>query len=1792
MIVTGFELKERLNAESASEVYKAVRKEDNRSVIIKFLPVLDELHPSVVNLRNEFEILNLLSSGYFVKPIKFEKLQDGFALFMDFVPGGSLKDFISKKPMTLSDFFPISIQLAERLSEIHSKKIIHKDLKPENIIFNRDEKQIRIIDFGISTKLNKEETSWSAPNILEGSIHYVSPEQTGRMNRSVDYRSDFYSLGITYYEMLLGKLPFDGDDLLQLVHAHLAKIPTSPKEARSEIPTVLSEIVMKLLAKNAEDRYQTARGLQGDLEKAYALWKEKTDFPSFPLAQTDFSTEFKIPQKLYGRDEYIKTLLDEFKSVATNGRSRMVLIGGYSGVGKSSLVKEINKPLTESKGYFISGKFDQYNRNLPFSAIIQVFSSLVELILTESPERIEAWKSKIKKAIGANGKVVTDVIPELEIIIGKQDPVSELGPQENANRFYIVFQNFIKVFANPEHPLAVFLDDMQWADTASLELLKNLMEDVTVNHLFIILAYRDNEVDSSHPFQVLLDTLEKEGLDPYKIVLQPLALKDVRQLLSDSLYISDDKTVELAEIVHSKTGGNPFFIGELLKQLAKEDSVYFDQGSGKPGEGIWKWDIAKIRNTKISDNVVELLVNRIRKLSPKIQETLELAACIGSSFDLALLTRILETDYKTALSSLQETIAEELIVPIGESYRLAESFEETAANKDKNYQTAKTVTFRFQHDRVQQAAYEIIEEKKKKKIRLQLGRFLIEGADSKQIEDNIFDIANHMNIGSGLITESAEKLKLAQLDLIAGKKAKNSTAYKPALSYIAKARELLFLLPEASQGDDALWNAKYELCYSIFRELGETQYLTGNFDDSQKTIDTLLKYARSPIEKADACNLLIIQYSALGKFDLALPMIIKALQPLGVDIPETDHEKVTGEEIEIVNKALEEKTVDSLLDLPLIQKQEQIMAVNLLISAIPTVYNFALSLFPIVSLKMVNLFLKYGNLSDPYGYSMYAILLTSGFQQYRRGYEFAELAIKVSEKYKNPSGITKAANILANYTTPFVRHLKYSEEINHRGIQASLESGEFLHGGYCAMNDAVNVVLQSKNLELVKPKIDGLLKFTRKVKNNLAIDTVLASALVVSNLRGKTSSQLEFSIDDMSEQNYIELCNSHQSPFPVCLFKIMKARTLLSYGESESALKELEESESMLGFISGQIAVEEHAYLYSLAMAANYKLSTQEQKAKFLERIKKNQQKLKVLAENAPENFEHKFLLVEAELARLEYKNWKAAKTYEQAVQLAGKNEYYNDEALAAELASKFWFSKGSIKIGSQYIAEAYQKYGRWGAIKKQELLKAQFPEFIREKGGRDTFRTTRTIGTLSTRTASATEVYSGQTLDFQSILKSSTAISGEIKLESLLDTLMQISIENVGAEKGVMILRRDGKLFVEAEGSTTDDEIRVLQGIPIQESKNIPISVIYYVERTKEDLVLRNAFADEKFNKDPYIKERKTKSVLCSPIIKQGELIGILYLENNLSEAAFTSDRLQTISILSSQAAISIDNALLYANLESKVAERTKELAQANDDLALKNQHITDSITYSLNIQQAILPSSEVLGSALSDYFVVFRPKDIVSGDFYWFSKQEDTIYIASVDCTGHGVPGALMSMIGNTLLNQIVNEIGITDPGSILEQLHKKVRQALKQDMDQTNSRDGMDLCLLKIEGNNLYFAGAKRPIFIGKGGVLTEIKGDRFSIGGRQKEETRKFTTHSIPLEKGIRTSVYLTTDGFMDQPNPDRQKIGTKGLLNFLSGIEHLSCEEQKERLESFLLAHQNGEAQRDDITLVGVILGGR
>lgn len=1788
--INNYEIIQRLNSNPEIEIYRVFDSTLNKNIILKNISNTNEFSSAVVNLKNEFEIMKFLSdSSLMLKVYSFERHDTGYFLSMEDTEGTSLKDIIKDERITLDNFFNIALGLSELLLYIHKKKVIHKDIKPDNIILDKQFRNIRIIDFGISTRLSKEETKWSAPNVLEGSIYYISPEQTGRMNRAVDYRSDFYSLGITFYELLTGRLPFTSSDLLELVHSHLAKTPPSAHSINKEIPLALSNIIQKLMSKTAENRYQTAFGLKHDLEKCKEMYLEyrsqnkSISEIDFELGKKDISDEFIIQQKLYGRDSDITKLMNAFSSVKDTGKSEIILIAGYSGVGKSSLVKEISKPITEFRGYFLSGKYDQFNKNMPFSAIIQVFTNIVRLILTETPEEISHWKEELQTALGNNGKILTDVIPELEYIIGQQPPVVELGAQENANRFYLVFQNFIKVLSNEKHPLAIFLDDLQWADSASLSLIQNLIEDDSVSYLFLMLAYRDNEIDRTHPVQVLLEEIEKTDYKIEKILLKPLNDENVRQLLEDSLHSQSNEVSEIASLVLSKTGGNPFFINEFLKKLYRSDLIHFNYD-----KALWNWKIDEIKNVKVSENVVELLIDKISILPDSIQNILKYASCIGNIFDLSTLSQILKKSIKETADELKSAIDSEMIFPIGDTYKLVESMLESVENINSNLNTAKNILYKFQHDRVQQASYEMLDPKIKINLRLEIARILYKNIESTKKEESIFDIVNHFNIGFEMVTDPEEIHLIISLNLQSGKKAKLSTAYKPALEYLNKAYTYLI----NSMGDEKSWSLEYDLRLSISKELAEVEYLNGNFENSERIIQQILSTSKEPLIKGEALNLLIIQYCSLGKYDKALEIINLALDLLGESLPKEDTSKYFENEIKDLNLNLRNRKISDLLDEEEMTDPFKILTIKILTNSLPMAYNLKPELFPIISAKMVNIFLKNGMSAESYGMACYSIVLATGFSDYKNAYEYSLLAVKLSEKYNSQAEKAKGSNVLANYATPFVRHLKYAENINIEGLQACYDSGEFLHGSYSAMNMCLNSFYQGEPLiKVLNDKVDKLYHFAIKVKSSLSIDTIMGVKIIVSNLIGNTENKIDFDIEENSELDYYKNCENHQSMFPICLFKIMKAQVLFIFEEYELALEEIIKAKDLLPFISGQNSAAEHTFYYSLILCSLYKKQKKEKKKEFLNQIEVNQKQMKTWADNCPENFLHKYLLVEAEIARMEYKNWKAAKFYEESISEAKKNDFIHNEALANELAGKFWYNKKNMRSAKEYLNSAIKRYESWGAVRKIESLKSSYSDIIFDTSGNNDSNNSynSNINLSGTFTNSNSTTYQGgNTLDLQSIIKSSSAISGEIRLESLLHKIMNIVIENVGAERGVLLLKSKNDFFIEAEGSTKGDDLKVRTNISLKSYKDIPHSLIYYVERTKEFIVIHDAINDDKFNKDSYIKKNSIKSILCSPIIKQGELTGILYVENNLSTGVFTEDRLQVLKILSSQAAISIDNALLYSNMEQRVEERTRELKQANDELAEKNKHITDSIQYAKTIQEAILPTKSFIRAKYDDFFISFYPKDIVSGDFFWYAENEESSFIAAVDCTGHGVPGAFMSMIGSAILNQIVKELKIYEPAQILNHLNRNIRIALKQDVNEDASRDGMEICLCRIDRDRIVFSGGHRPLFMVKNGEFHTYKGDKDSIGGKQKSDDKIFTNTEIPIEKGVRTAIYLTTDGFQDQPNPDGKKIGSKGLHEVIMKYSNLDGDTQKAKFAEELKNHAGSEPQRDDITVIGIL----
>jgi predicted ATPase/GAF domain-containing protein/serine phosphatase RsbU (regulator of sigma subunit)/tRNA A-37 threonylcarbamoyl transferase component Bud32 len=1780
---SGYQIRKRMNAEgSPSQVYLASSIEDGKEVVVKYISISDPLHPAIVNLRNEFEILTYLHGHNLgIKPFEFRRLADGHALVIDYLKGQFLFDIINLKEdhqIPLPMFYDVAITLAEDLAELHRHKVMHKDIKPDNIIYFPETHRAKLIDFGISTRLSKEESGFYAPNQLEGSVQYISPEQTGRMNRSVDYRTDFYSLGVLFFELSSGQLPFKGSDLMEIIHSHIAKPPRHPIEINPKIPTSLNAIILKLLEKNAENRYQTSYGLKFDLEKSLKFFKEGKLTENFTLGERDFSEEFRIPQKLYGRSEELKQLLASFNKVGQEGTTEVVLIGGYSGVGKSSLVREVQKPITALRGYFLSGKYDQYNRSEPFSAILQVLSSLVRMILTEPPDSIARWKERIVSALGSNGKVITDILPDLIHIIGEQKTVAEMGANENANRFYAVFLDFIRVFADREHPLAIFLDDMQWADSASLQLLRTLLEDRSAGSLFIMLAYRDNETDANHPFTLLIEDIKKESGSLPSIILKPLSNVDIAQLLSDSLYTPAAQVQPLADLLSAKTGGNPFFITELLKQLIRQDLIRFDGTAGSEGHGAWIWDLAKIKEASISDNVVELLLQRMRSLPKESQDLLRTASSIGSSFDLYTLAQITNRSYSEIVKLISDTVSEELFIPMGDDYRKLDSL--TNELNDVNKATALSIRLRFQHDRVQQAGYELLSKEERPKLHLSIAKVLLSSTPKELLEEKIFDLVSHCNKAVAATNNKDDFKQFLALNQIAAKRAKSAAAYAPCLEYLKTAEQMILHI---YSNPNAVWSEDYKLARDTYLALAEAEYLNGNFEVSEKLISNILKYVKTPLEKAETYKILIVQYSLKAAYKESVDAGLEALALLGINISKGNVDEAIGKEVARIKELSEGKPTDSLIDAPLMENPEMKAAVTLLTDLMSPCWNSYPNMFPLLVFKSVNLYLEYGLNPVSYGYSCYGIILGGGFGQFKDGDDFGTLAFRIAEKFQSKSDLTKAANVLGNFTSPWVRHVKHSEEINRQGLEASLESGEFQHGSLGAMNTPVQLFFQGKHLAEFANDLSRLLLFGRKVKSILATDTVMAFDLIVNNLRGLTTSATDFSNSNFTEDKYLQTCKDHNGLYSITLYNILKAQALYIYEEPGLALELLEEANKNIVFLFGLVSNAELNFFVSLCLSALYKIKPTNERKEIIARIKANQKQMKIWAQSSPENFYHKFLLIEAEIARLEYKNWKAAKLYDQAVSEARAGEFVQMEAIISEVAGRFWLSKKNDRNVAEYYTDAYKLYEQWGATRKCSELKERYPDYIIENR-----QYTGSKNFSLTISATTTDMYSGQSLDLQSVVKSSVAISGEIQFESLLSKLMQIMMENAGAEKGVLLLKDGDGLFVEAEHSLGLGQVRTMIHEPLETYANVPRSVIYFTERTREILVLNSATKDTRFAIDKYVQENQIKSVFCVPILKQGALNGILYLENNLSEGAFTPDRLQTIGLLSSQAAISLDNALLYQSLEEKVRDRTRELAFANDELAEKNKHITESITYSLNIQQAMLPSADSLKQSFKDHFVLFLPKDIVSGDFFWHTKKDDSVLLAVADCTGHGVPGALMSMIGINSLNAIVNEKGITDPGKILEELNIHVRTVLRQAESDANSMDGMDICLIRYTGNKLEFAGAKRPLYIYGPEGYREYKGDKASIGGRQKEATRTYTTHDISYTSG-KTVAYLSTDGYTDQSNTDRIRISTKNFLMIAEENLAKPGEAQKDAFLSFLRSHMGTENQRDDITIAGIMI---
>jgi Nif-specific regulatory protein len=1488
-------------------VYRGIRQRDRLPVIIKTLISDSPSERDLAGLRREYQILQNLQVEGVVKAYGLEKYHNRLALILEDIGGEPVRSLIDAHRVDFGTFLKIASLLSQTVGDLHRHQIVHRDITPKNIIVNASEGKVRLIDFSISSRIGPENQQLGHSSVLQGTPAYMAPEQTGRMNRAVDYRADLYSLGVTFYELLTGRLPFQSSDPLELVHFHIAKAPTPPHLLDPNLPRPISEIVMRLLAKNAEDRYKSAYGLKSDLDACAAQWHTTGAIRAFALAENDFSEHFQVSQKLYGREHEIATLIEAFERVS-RGTSEMMLVAGYSGIGKSALVNEVHKPIVRERGHFIFGKFDQFKRNIPYSALIQAFQELVRQILTESDDRIRAWRDKLTEALGPNGQVIVEVIPEVELVIGPQPAVPVLGAAENQNRFNRVFQQFSRVFAQQEHPLVIFLDDLQWADIPTLNLIKVMVTDPDTHYLFMVGAYRDNEVDESHPLLGILGEIQKQK-HVESISLKALAFEHVNELMADTLGCPQDRSMPLAELVYQKTEGNPFFINMFLKSLYQERLISFD-GTSK----AWTFDLEKIRALDITDNVVDLMVRRIRKLPATTQSALSLAASIGNHFDVKTLAVIGELTLPETSDALRILMDHGLVLTAGEG-------EEIEGRKAR---------FRFLHDRVQQAAYSLISEAERPALHLKIGRLLLSTMTADEIEENRFEIVDHLNSGASLVTDPAERLRLAELNLEAARKAKRSSAYEPALKYVTAG---MAYLPENA------WKEKYDLIFSYYLEKGELEYLVAKWDQAIASFDDALGHAVGVLDRSKVSLYKVILYRVKNELRISLNIALGALEELGVKLVEPDEAQLK-EEINQFYRLIDQDT-DALFNLPELQDPAKLMALVLMREAMNGAFFVGSRLLFTISMKMVEITIREGNSPHAAVAYMYqaAFTLAGLVCDFENAHRLGKLALRLNEERYH---FKPYEAIILNNWGGFISH--HTEDVDtarsylEKGYYIALENGMYTWTGYCVINRLYISFWGSDTLGEVLEKIDGVLPWLKRFDQNMAqyFSAIKATLL---NLREPAEDWRVLSESVWPNGNEVVRIFRERDDLIGLLVNATCRLSLANwYSDYRTAVHYADLGSEYVVAGLGMYLIPAFHFHKCLAYAAAHDHVDAATQSEYKGRIKSTLPKFEQWARHSPPTYLHRLQLIKAELARVEGDPLEAMDLYNQAIRNANRSGFIQDEALASERCARFWLSRGDNKIATLYLAEAYYAYERWGARAKARDLEANYPQ-ISFRAGAQSFPGLDTQITLSTI------VRGSDSLDLTTVMKASQVISSEIVLDRLLAKTMKIALESAGAQKGVLVLEKEGGRSIEAEASIDREEldVRYFDFPKPNDYLALPESVGNYVRRTGESLVLAEAEQERRFSSDPYILRRKPKSILCIPILNQAKRMGILYLENNLTANAFKPDRIQVMQMLLSQAAISLENARLYDEMKQEVARRRQAEERERALLAVNNAIISN---------------------------------------------------------------------------------------------------------------------------------------------------------------------------------------------------------------------------------------------------------
>jgi PAS domain S-box-containing protein len=1452
--------------------------EGERKSVLTVLLSADHPPPlALERLAHEYELRNELDGAWAARPLEFVR-EDGRAMLVLEDPGGEPLARLLGQPMDIGVFLRLAIGVAAALGKAHQAGLVHKDQKPGNILVNCSDGAARLTGFGIATRLPRERQTLAPPETIAGTLAYMAPEQTGRMNRSIDSRSDLYSLGVVFYQMLTAALPFTASDPMEWVHCHVARKPAPPRDLVDTVPALISKIVMKLLAKGADERYQSAAGLERDLRRCLTDWEHQRRIDDFPLGLNDTPDRLLIPETLYGRAREVAILLAGFERIVQGGAAQLVLVSGYSGIGKSAVVNELHKVLVPLHGLFASGKFDQYKRDIPYATLAQAFQGLVRPLLAKSDAELGVFRDAFLEALEPNARLMTDLIPELKLIIGEQPPVPELEPRQAQSRFQLVFQRFIGVFARPEHPLALFFDDLQWLETATLDLLEDLLTRSELQHLMLIGAYRDNEVDTTHPLMRKLDAIRQAGAQVQEIRLEPLRRDDLGQLIADALRCEPERSAPLAQLVQEKTAGNPFFAIQFLNTLAEEGLLAFDHDAAR-----WRWDLERIHAKSYTDNVVDLMAAKLSRLAVETQQTLQQMAYLGNTAEVTMLSIVLQIPEEQVHAALWPAVRQELVERLDGSYK-------------------------FVHDRVQEAAYSLTPETLRAEVHLRIGRLLAAQTPSAELAGAIFEIVNQMNRGAALITSRDERERLAELNLIAGKRAKASTAYASALTYLDLGATLL--------AEDS-WERRRELIFALELNRAECEFLTGLLSVAEERLAALSSRATTTVEQAIVACLHMDVCTTLDQSGRAVAVCLDYLRRVGIEWSPHPTEEDVRREYQRIWSLLGSRSIEDLIDLPLMDDPASLAIVDVLSKLVPPASHTDANLVCLTSCKAASLSLERGNCdASCVAYVMLARVAGPLFGDYQAGFRFGQLGYDLVERRGLKRFEAGTYLNFAIYVVRWTKHVRVSRDLMRRAFEAANRIGDLTYGAYTCENLNSDLLFAGEKLADVQAEAERGLAFAEKARFGLVIDFIATQLALVRMLRGLTPT---FGCLDHGQFDEIQI-EQPLSSNPVLAiaaswYWIRKLQARCIAGDYETAMDAASKAQQLLWTTSAHVEEAEYHFYGALTQAALCNSAPDAERQQHIDAVAAHYSQHKIWAKNCPENYDNRAVLVGAELARIEGRELDAERLYEQAIHSARDNGFVHNEAIAYERASEFYRARGFSQIADLYLRNARYGYLRWGADGKVRQLEAMYPHLRVEEPAAGA---TNTIATPVER------------LDLATVIKVSQTVSSETVLEKLIDTLMRTAIAQAAAERGLLVLSRGAELRIEAEATTSSDTVLVeLRDAPVTASA-LPETVLHYVLRTQENVVLDEAINEPSFAADPYIRQHQARSVLCLPLINQAKLIGVLYLENNLTARAFAPAHIAVLKLLASQAAVALENTRLYRDGVEREA-RIRRLVDAN---------------------------------------------------------------------------------------------------------------------------------------------------------------------------------------------------------------------------------------------------------------------